>query len=133
MEQNREVIRQFGWVSLAEVVCVGLMLAVYGLLGDFSGKVLFGALLGAALAIGNFLLLSLAVVRAIDRAAQTDEAAKATISIRSSALFRLLVIAGTLILALKAGVCEPLPALLPLIFMQLCIRGIGFFRKDGAT
>ena len=133
MYHNKDIIRQFGMVALCELVCVALMLVVYALLGRFGTKVLIGGLLGGGLAIVNFLLLSISVARAADRAEQTGEAAKATLSIRSSAVFRLLGIAVILIFVLRAELADPLAALLPLIFLQLCINLVGFFRKDGAN
>lgn len=133
MYHNKDVIRQFAMVALCELVCVALMLAVYALLGRFSTKVLAGGLLGGGLAIANFLLLSMAVTRAADRAEQTGETAKATMSIRSSATLRLLGIALILILVLRAGLADPLASVLPLLFLQLSIHLVGFFRKDGAN
>ena len=130
MFHNKDVIRQIGMVAICELACVALMLAVYALLGRFDTKVLIGGLLGGGLAIANFLLLSMAVARAADQAMESGEAAKATLSIRSSAAFRLLAIAASLFLAFRAELCEPIAALLPLIFLQLCINLVGFFRKD---
>lgn len=131
MFRNRDVIRQIGRVSLGEIVCVGIMLGVYALLGKCTLQVLWGALLGGGLAIANFVLLSMAVVWAADRAEQTGEAQRATLSVRASAVFRLLGMAVVLILAFRAGFCDPLAALLPLLFAQLSLNVVEFFRKDG--
>lgn len=129
MYHNRDVIRQFGWVSLCELGCTGVMLGVYALLGRFTLRVLLGGLLGAGLSVLNFLLLSMAVSRAADRA-ESEASAQATMSVRGSAAGRMLLILAVLVLAFKAGICEPLPALLPLLFLQLCVNLVGFFRRD---
>lgn len=131
MLKNKDVIAQFLRVALGEVICVALMLGVYALIGRLSPAVLWGALLGAAVAIGNFLALSITVTRAADRAAETGDAAKATLSVRASAVWRLLAMAVILILVLRTGVCDPLAAVLPLIFIQISISLMEFFRKDG--
>jgi len=131
MFKNEDVIRQIVRVALGEIVCVAIMLGVYAALGYFTLKVLWGALLGCLLAILNFLFLSIAVTRAIDQATTTGEAAKAKLSVQSSAGIRLLVIAVVLFVAFHAEVCDPVAALLPLLFMQVSMNVIEFFRKDG--
>ncbi|MBR4889023.1 MAG: ATP synthase subunit I [Clostridia bacterium] len=131
MYRNRDVIRQIGRVTLGEVVCVAIMLGVYALLGYFTMKVLLGALLGCLLAILNFFFLSMAVTRAIDRATTTGEAAKAKLSVQSSSTLRLLAMAVVLFIAFQADVCDPLASLLPLLFLQISMNIMEFFRKDG--
>jgi len=131
MFRNKEVIQQFVRISLGEILCVALMLIVYALLGRFTTLVLTGALLGCALAILNFFLLCVAITRAADRAETSGNAAKATMSVRASAVYRLLGMAVILFLAFRAGLCDPIAALLPLVFMQLCMNIIEFFRRDG--
>ena len=129
--RNKDVIRQFVRVALGEVVCVAIMLLVYVVLGYFTLKVLWGALLGGALAILNFLFLSMAVTRAADRAVRTGNAQGATLSIQASAVFRLLGMGAVLVLAFRAKLCDPLAALLPLLLAQLSINLTEYFRKDG--
>ena len=131
MFKNEDVIRQVGRVALGEVVCVAIMLGVYAALGYFTLKVLWGALLGCLLAILNFLFLSIAVIRAIDQATTTGQAAKAKLSVQSSAGIRLIAIAAVLFFDFHADVCDPIAALLPLLFMQISMNVIEFFRKDG--
>ena len=131
MFRNRDVIRQVGCVALGEVVCVALMLLVYALLGQFTAMVLRGALLGCLLAILNFFLLSVVVTRAADRAASTGESARAAFSVQFSAVWRLLGMAAILIAVFRAGLCDPVAALLPLLFIQASIYLTEFFRRDG--
>lgn len=114
----------------AEAAGVALMLGVYGLIGRFSRQVLLGALIGGALAMLNFLLLSVTVSRAADRAETTGEAVKARVSVQVMALVRLLLLAVLYILILKSGACDPIAAILPLLFLQLSIVLTEFFRKD---
>lgn len=130
MFHNKEAIRQILRVLAGEAACVALMLGVYGLIGRFSRQVLLGALIGGALAMLNFLLLSVTVSRAADRAETTGEAVKARVSVQVMALVRLLLLAVLYILILKSGACDPIAAILPLLFLQLSIVLTEFFRKD---
>ena len=131
MFRNRDVIRQVGRVALGEAACVALMLLVYALLGQFTVMVLRGALLGCLLAILNFFLLSVVVTRAADRAAATGESARAAFSVQFSAVWRLLGMAAILIMVFRANLCDPVAALLPLLFIQVSIYLTEFFRRDG--
>lgn len=131
MFRNRAVIIQVLQVFLGIVICTGLMLGVYALIGQFSLPVLWGALLGCLIAGLNFLFLSIGVTRAADRAEATGEAAKATLAVRSSSTIRMLALAAIYIVILKSGVCDPLAAVLPLIFVRISITMLEFFRKDG--
>ena len=130
MFHNKEAIRQILRVLAGEAACVALMLGVYGLIGRFSRQVLLGALIGGVLAMLNFLLLSVTVSRAADRAETTGEAVKARVSVEVMALVRLLLLAVLYILILKSGACDPIAAILPLLFLQLSIVLTEFFRKD---
>ncbi len=130
MFHNKEAIRQILRVLAGEAACVALMLGVYGLIGRFSRQVLLGALIGGVLAMLNFLLLSVTVSRAADRAETTGEAVKARVSVQVMALVRLLLLAVLYILILKSGACDPIAAILPLLFLQLSIVLTEFFRKD---
>lgn len=127
VKENREEASQVLRIAAGEVICVAIMLGIYALLGRFNRMVLIGALLGGTLAILNFLFLSIAVGRAADRA-QRGEAAKAALAVQSSSVYRFLGMAVILILAFRAGVCDPLAALLPLLFVQVVIQIAEFFR-----
>ena len=127
--RNKEAIAQVGRIAVGEAIGVGLMLAVYGLLGKFTVKVLLGGLLGGALAVLNFLFLSMAVIRAADRAQQGD-AAKATLAVQASSVYRLVGMAVVLFLAFKAELCDPVAALLPLLFVRMTISLMEFFGKE---
>ena len=127
--RNKEAIAQIGRIAVGEAIGVGLMLAIYGLLDKFTVKVLLGGLLGGALAVLNFLFLSMAVIRAADRAQQGD-AAKATLSVQASSVYRLVGMAVVLFLALKAELCDPVAALLPLLFVRMIISLMEFFGKE---
>ncbi len=127
--RNKEAIAQVGRIAVGEAIGVGLMLAIYGLLGKFTVKVLLGGLLGGTLAVLNFLFLSMAVIRAADRAQQGD-AAKATRAVQSSSTQRLLGMAAVLFVAFKAELCDPVAALVPLLFVRITINVMEFFRKE---
>lgn len=130
MQKYRDIFGQIVRLAVVLLVCVAVMLAVYGLLGFFSIKVLLGAVIGYLLAMGNFISLSITVSNALDRAARDQEPQRAQLAIQSSSVIRLLVLAGIYILLFRTRVCDPLAALLPLLLAQAALKLVEFFRKD---
>ena len=135
MNDNRAVFRQFLQVALGEAVCVALMLGVYALAGFFTNRVLIGAAIGFVLAALNFFVMSINVSRAADYAVKTGEATKATVSIQGGTTARMAVLAVIYILILKNDICDPLAAILPLLFVRISIVLVEFFtgmvKKNG--
>lgn len=129
--KNRDILMQVLRVLAGEAVCIALMLAVYALLDRFTAKVLLGALVGGIIAIGNFFFLAMGVARAMDKAAETGDAAKAQAQLRGGTAGRLLAVFLLYFIVLKTGKPDAVAALLPLLFVQLSIRVTEFFRKDG--
>ena len=129
MQKNRGVLRQVGGLAAALLVCIAVMLAVYALLGRLDRMVLLGALFGWLLAVGNFLSLSITVSNALDRAANGSPQ-KAQLEIQTSSVVRPLVLAVIYIVLFRAKVCDPVAALLPLLFAQVAIKVLEFFRND---
>ena len=120
MQKHQDILQQVGRMALATAGCSAIMLAIYAVVGRFTTAVLLGGLLGTVIAVGNFLALSITVSNALDRAAAGD----------NSSVVRTAILAVIYVLLFHAKVCDPLAALLPLLFAQAAIKLIEFFRKD---
>ena len=120
MQKQREVFQEIARVAAALAVCEGLMLVVYALAGQFTLRTLAGALVGFVLALGN----------AMDRAAKTGDAKKAQTEIQASSVVRPLILLAVYVFIFRMDLCEPVPAILPLLFAQLSLKILEFFRKD---
>ncbi len=130
MFHNDAAIRQFFKVALGVAVLTALELGVYALLGRFSVSVLLGAVFGMVVSCANFLALTVTVSRAADRAEGGDPS-KAKTAVQGSSVVRLLALLAVYILVLKTTNLDPLASVLPLVFVQLSLYGIEFFRRDG--
>lgn len=128
MGKYRDVLGQILRLTVIMAVCVAVMFGVYAALGRFGEKVLIGGLVGGVLAVGHFAVLSLTIARAIARATGEKETARVQLAVQTSAGIRLLVIAVILILLFRAGICDPLAALIPLLIAQFAIKLIDLFR-----
>jgi len=132
MKTKSPVIKQLISALCGEALCTAIMLGVYAIIGLFSLPVLYGALFGCAVACANFFALTVTVSRAADRAAADEAAAaKAKLSIQASSAVRLLIMAALYFVVLKSGVCDPVAAILPLLFIRIGISVAEFFLKEG--
>lgn len=130
MQKHRDILHQVTWLTIAMIICVGIMLGIYALLGIFTRSVLVGAVVGLLLSIGNFVSLSITVSNALDRAARDNDPQRAQLSIQTSSVIRLLVLAAIYILLFRAKLCDPIAALLPLLLAQGVLKLVEFFRND---
>lgn len=130
MQKHRDILHQVTRLTNAMIICVGIMLGIYALLGIFTRSVLVGAVVGLLLSIGNFVSLSITVSNALDRAARDNDPQRAQLSIQASSVIRLLVLAAIYILLFRAKLCDPIAALLPLLLAQGVLKLVEFFRND---
>ena len=130
MQKHRDVLQQASRLAVAVALCIAAMLAVYALTGHFTNAVLLGALIGFVMAMGNFLSLSITVSNAMNRAANGGSPQKAQLEIQTSSVVRPLVLALIYIVLFRAKVCDPVAALLPLLFAHVAIKVLEFFRND---
>ena len=114
---KKETFRSVLPVMLAEVALSAVMVLVYVLVGKFSRKVLFGALLGTVAELINFSVMLLSLLKA----EKAESVARGQLSARGNYLLRMVVLLVVLALALKTGYFDPLATLLPLCFMRLAL------------
>ena len=130
LQKHRDVLQQASRLAVAVALCIAAMLAVYALTGHFTNAVLLGALIGFVMAMGNFLSLSITVSNAMNRAANGGSPQKAQLEIQTSSVVRPVILVIIYILLFRAELCDPLAAILPLLFAQICIKLIDFSRPD---
>ena len=132
MDFRKTVLRETGVIALGEVIGVAVMLGIFALLGRFDRAVLLGSVVGAALAILNFLFMAINASVAADKAVRQDvKGGKALM--QTSYLLRLAAIFVILLACVKSGLCNPIAAVVPLLFTRPTITIAEFFRKPGET
>ena len=130
MESLKMVLRETGMIALGEVICVAVMIAVFALLGAFNASVLWGGIIGAIVAVLNFLLMAINASTAADKAVAQDVKGGAAL-MKTSYVTRMLVIFVVLAACVKGGLCNPLACVLPLVFVRPILMVAEFFRKSG--
>ena len=112
---------------LAGFVLVGslAMEAVYLLLGAWTLPVLLGNLLGAALAVGNFLLMGLTIQKALGK---SEEDAKKLMKL--SQQLRMLMLLVGCVLGSALACFDLVATLIPLLFPRIAVMIRGLTGKD---
>lgn len=130
MDSRKFILKETLIIALGQALCVGVMLGIFALLGQFHRKVLLGGIVGGTLSVLNFFFMSVAAMIAADKAtAQDVKGGKDTL--RLSLTGRLIVMAVVLIAFAKSGLCNVLALVLPLAFNRPILTITEFFRKAG--
>lgn len=130
MDSRKIVFKETAIVAVGEVICTGIMLGVFALLGKFDTSVLLGGIVGSLLAIANFLFMAIGASLAADKAENQDvKGGKAMI--QSSFMLRLLVLFVILFACAKSGYFNAIALVLPLVFVRPSLSVGEFFRKKG--
>lgn len=126
--ENKGLLRELLLFAAGELICLGLMLGVYALIGRFSLRVALGGCVGTAVAVGNYGLTALGVAKAADKARQGDEVgAKRTMSLSLGGRYLLMI--GILVAGALSGLFDVVAMVIPLLTMRLVIALAELFRK----
>lgn len=104
-------------LTAGELLAVGLTCAVFLLLGRFDMKVLWGGILGAVLAIGNFAALALGLSMASKKALAGDTKGGQGVS-TTSMIVRYLLLALILFFAARTKAVNPIALIVPLALFR---------------
>ncbi len=130
MDSRKFVLKQTAIIAIGQTLCVGAMVGIFALLGQFDTTVLWGGIVGAGLAVLNFFVMAVGAMIASDKAVEQDvKGGQATV--RLSMIARLAVIAIVLIAFAKSGICNVLAMVLPLAFTRPILTFAEFFGKAG--
>jgi len=116
-EDRRDLFRTFLPIAAIELLLTALMVLIYLILDRFASAVLFGAILGAAVSLGNFAFMAFSLIKA----EHAETVAKGQLQAQGKYVIRMIILLLVLIFALKSGYFAPLPTLLPLCFMRISI------------
>lgn len=129
MDSRKIVFKETAIVAVGELICSGLMVGVFALLGYFKMNVLWGALAGCCVMIVNYFFMAVTVTLAADRAEQGDPQAGQRM-VQLSSTVRLVLMGLALFLGIKLG-ANVIALVLPLAFQRPILMLAEFFRKKG--
>ena len=110
------VLKETRYIAYVTIILSILMEAVFLIIGMWSYKVLIGNILGAGVAVVNFLLMGITVQNAV----QKDEKDAASL-MKVSQMLRNLMLLITALLAFLLPFINPAAAIIPLFFPRIAI------------
>lgn len=119
---NSDLRAEFRKMTIGVLIMTAIMVAVFALIGKFSYKVITGALLGATVTIINHLFLTYSVVRIVEK----EDAGNGKSFMKLSYMIRLVIIAATIIIAIKVPVFNYIAVAIPFLFPRIVIVAIHF-------
>ena len=129
MDARKIVLKHTAVMAIGQVLCAGIMLAVFAGLGRFSAAVVIGAAVGALVAVGNHFFMAMTVSMAADKAEAGEvEQGKKMVSLSSTV--RLFAMAAILVVGIKLG-ANVVALVLPLAFSRPILMVAEFFGKKG--
>lgn len=131
-ESRKFVIKETLLVLAGVLVCAAAMCGVYALLGRFALRVLWGALVGSILAVGNFFFMAVSATLAADKA-EANNVTGGKVMMKSSYFIRMVVLALILFVCAKSELFDLFALVLPLVFVRPVLSLLEFFRKSGES
>ncbi len=113
---DKTVIRETRYIAGVTIILSVIMEAVFLIIGMWSYKVLLGNILGASVAVVNFLLMGITVQKAV----QKDEKDAATLMKLSQTLRNMMLLIAA-VLAIVLPFINPVAAIIPLFFPRIAI------------
>lgn len=129
MNSKKIVFKETGLIAVGELIGSAIMIGVFLALGHFQLNVLWSALGGSAIMIGNYFFMAVTVTLASERAA-SGEVEQAQKMVQMSSILRLLAMGGLLFLGIRLG-ANVIALVLPLTFARPVLMLSEFFRKKG--
>lgn len=129
MDSRKIVMKETGIVAIGQLVFLAAMFGVFMLLHKFSSAVMLGGLMGAVLAILNFLLMAIGTSLAADKAESSQDVKGGQTLVRNSYFIRMIVLFVVLFACAKSGYFNLFALVLPLVFVRPTLTIAEFFRK----
>ena len=147
-ENKNAASRQIILLTLGEVIISSLVCLVYFLLGKFELQVVLGALLGSAVTVANFAVLTFSVNRAVDRYLElrgsremSEEEAEAfakehTMAVQNAATKSFILRTVSMLAALVAAflltdLFAPLATAIPLLMFRPILYALELIKPKG--
>lgn len=125
MKFDPEVKKEIKFMALGCALCSAVVMLVFVIIGKFDLSVLFGSLVGYVLAVGNFILMSYGVVKALE----TGDEASAKLKMRSSYIWRTIVMLAVMALAIAFEAVHWVPVVVSVFYPRIIITARGIINN----
>ena len=120
---SQEIKNDIKKLSIYVLIMTVIMVGIFAAVRCFDMSVVWGAILGYAAAMANFILLAITLTKSLGKAEH------ATRTIGLSYVLRMVLIAAVVILAIKLPFINYVAAVIPLIFPRFAIMIMNLKKK----
>lgn len=125
MKFDPEVKKDIGFMALGCGVCSIVVALVFAVIGKFTLPVLWGTLVGYVLSFGNFVLMSVGVLKALE----TGNEVTAKLKMRRSYVFRTVVMLAVIGVSIAVEFINWVPVVASVFYPRIIITARGLWRK----
>ena len=131
MKPQKAVVQETRRIAIGTAILVALMLRAFLAAGKMNGLVLLGALIGYALAVGNFFVMAMDVQRLTDSIDAADESAVKTAKAKMRLSYNRRMLAMVLLLGASIYFLNVnwIAAAAPLVFPPIVIKAWQFIKN----
>lgn len=132
MDPRKIVFQETAIVAVGELICTAAMVGVFALLGYYDAGVLWGGIVGAAIAVLNFFLMAMGTSAAADKA-EAQNVAEGQKLIQLSYMGRMIGLLVILVICAKTEVFNLLALVIPLVFVRPVLTVAEIINKKGGN
>ena len=125
MKFDPEVKKDIGFMAIGCCVCSVVVALVFAVIGKFTLPVLWGTLVGYVLSFGNFVLMSIGVLKALE----TGDEVTAKLKMRRSYVFRTVVMLAVIGVSIAVEFVNWVPVVASVFYPRIIITARGLWRK----
>lgn len=125
MKFEPEVKKDIDFMALGCGVCSIVVALVFAVIGKFTLPVLWGTLVGYVLSFGNFVLMSVGVLKALE----TGDEVMAKLKMRRSYVFRTVVMLAVIGVSIAVEFVNWVPVVASVFYPRIIITARGLWRK----
>ena len=125
MKFDPEVKKDIGFMALGCGVCSIVVALVFAVIGKFTLPVLWGTLVGYVLSFGNFVLMSVGVLKALE----TGNEVTAKLKMRRSYVFRTVVMLAVIGVSIAVEFINWVPVVASVFYPRIILTARGLWRK----
>ena len=125
MKFDPEVKKDIGFMALGCGVCSIVVALVFAVIGKFTLPVLWGTLVGYVLSFGNFVLMSVGVLKALE----TGDEVMAKLKMRRSYVFRTVVMLAVIGVSIAVEFVNWVPVVASVFYPRIILTARGQWRK----
>lgn len=125
---KQQTIRELLIYALMQLICMGIMFGIAAAVHKLDRQFLLGGIVGVVIAVLNYFLMAVGVYAAAAKAEQGDpKGGQRIISLSMMGRYAMMVV--LLIVLAKAGVCNVISMVVPLLLSRILIFVGEFFRR----